>query len=145
MARADRLERLEARRLHAEAEYRATLLDALRATAAGQWGLFGHNEWQGRSYRPPAVLADLCELGEAIDEMRVSLSLEPFGLHHEFLAARGRRQSSSEVGEPRQAQAWLDRLMQGGAGQKERAPRQSPERPLNFLLPDQPRLALIIA
>ncbi len=117
MARADRLARLDARRLDAEAEYLAMLLDALRTAAAGQWGLFGHNEWQGRSYRPPAVLADLCDLGEAIDEMREGLSLEPFALHHEFLAARGRRQSSSEVGEPRQAQAWLDRLKQDGAGQ----------------------------
>lgn len=117
MARADRLARLEARRLDAEAEYLAVLLDALRYTAAGQWGLFGHNEWQGRSYRPPAVLAELYEMGAAIDEMREGLSLEPFGLHHEFLAARGRRQSSSEVGEPKQAQAWLDRLLQDGVGQ----------------------------
>ena len=111
MARADRLERLDADRVHAEADYLAALIEALRVTAAGQWGLFGHKEWQGRSaYQEPAALAELNELAAQIDDMRERLFLEPFALHQEFLAARGRRASSSEVGEPKQARAWLERL-----------------------------------
>ena len=110
MARADRLERLDAQRVHAEADYLALLLEALRETAGGKWGLFGHNEWQGRAHLPPAVFGELCELGEAIDDMRERLFLDPFALHHEFLAARGRRKSPSDVGEPKQAREWLDRL-----------------------------------
>ncbi len=111
MARADRLERLDAHRLDTEADYLATLIEALRITAAGQWGLFGHKEWQGRAaYQAPPALAALDELAEAIDDMRERLFIAPFTLHQEFLAARGRRQSSSEVGEPKQARAWLERL-----------------------------------
>lgn len=115
MARADRLERLDAQRVHAEADYLAMLLDALRETAAGKWGLFGHNEWQGRAHLPPAVFGELCELGDAIDDMRERLFLDPFALHQEFLAARGRRKSSSDVGEPKQARQWLEQLSTGNS------------------------------
>lgn len=108
MARADRLERLDAQRLALEAEYREFLTEALRATAGGRWGLFGHNEQPGKG-SPPAEVEHLLELGEAIASMRERLMLEPFALHGEFLASRGRVKSDA-VGEPKQAQAWLDRL-----------------------------------
>ena len=63
--------------------------------------------------RTRAVMAPtydlLCELGDAIDRARERLSLPPYDLHREYLASRG-RPSPSAVGEPRQAQQWLDRL-----------------------------------
>lgn len=109
MARADRLERLDAQRIALEAEYLVSLTEALRATAAGKWGLFGHNEQPGKTANVPAEVENLLELGEAIASMRERLMLEPFALHGKFLASRGKVKSDA-VGEPKQAQAWLDRL-----------------------------------
>jgi hypothetical protein len=109
MAKADRLERLDARRADLEAEYAEALVAALRVTAAGKWGLFGHNADKASRAAAAPVIENMTELGEAIDGMRETLFLEPFGLHREFLASRGPVDSQS-VGEPKQAQAWLDRL-----------------------------------
>jgi hypothetical protein len=107
MARADRLERLDAQREALEAEYLAALTEALQATAAGRWGLFGH--YESKAAKLPAEVENLIELGEAIGSMRERLMLEPFALHGKFLASRGKVKSDA-VGEPKQAQAWLDRL-----------------------------------
>jgi hypothetical protein len=109
MAKADRLERLDIRRGELEAEYLETLIAALQVTAAGVWGLFNHNQdrWTRANVAP--VVENLCELGGTIDNLREQLSLEAFGLHQEFLASRG-PVASSAVGEPKQAQAWLEKL-----------------------------------
>ena len=107
MARADRLERLDAQRLALEADYLACLTTALRATAAGRWGMFDHNARAGRSGDLPAEVTELLELGQAINDMRERLMLEDFALHDQFLAAHGPVKSDA-VGEPKQAQAWLD-------------------------------------
>lgn len=109
MAKADRLERLDIRRNELEVEYRQALIDALRITAAGSWGLFDHKEDRFSRLKMAPVVTNLCELGEAIDQMRESLGLEAFALHQEFLAARG-PVKSSELGEPKRAQAWLEKL-----------------------------------
>lgn len=109
MAKIDRLARLDAQRIEMEAEYRAALVAALKRTAAGHWGLFDHHD----DRRTRAMMAPtfdlLCETADAIDRARERLSLPPFDLHREFLASRG-RPSPSAVGEPKQAQLWLDRL-----------------------------------
>ena len=109
LARADRLERLDAQRLELEGEYRESLIVALQAAAAGKWGLFGHAKQAGKAGGVPAEVIELIELGEAIDSMRERLMLEPFALHAEFLTSRGQVKADA-VGEPKQAQAWLDRL-----------------------------------
>lgn len=109
MAKADRLERLDARRAELEAEYESALIAALRETAAGSWGLFGHRKDRQAEARHAPVIAELTELGEAIDEMRGQLGIEPFALHRDFLASRG-PVASSAAGEPKQARAWLERL-----------------------------------
>ena len=114
MAKIDRLGRLDQRRVEMEAEYRVALIAALMRTAAGLWGLFDHHD----DRRTRAVMAPtfdlLCETADAIDRARERLSLPPFDLHREFLASRG-RPSPSALGEPRQAQQWLDRLASEGA------------------------------
>lgn len=110
MSRADRLERLDGRREELEAEYRLVLVDALRKTAAGSWGLFGHNNkdrWTQKIWAP--VITDLCGRGEEIDLIRDQLGLQPFALHEEFEASRGPVRSN-DPGEPKQAKAWLERL-----------------------------------
>ena len=61
------------------------------------------------------TLEHLTTLGEEIDAMRDTLFLEPFALHAQFLASRG-RVSAEAVGEPKQARAWLDRLAAEDAG-----------------------------
>jgi hypothetical protein len=109
MARADRLERLEARRVELEAEYTDALVAALQSTAAGTWGLFGHQQDRAAQARAEPILAELADLADTIDAAREQLFMEPFALHQEFLAARG-KVASNAVGEPKQARAWLDRL-----------------------------------
>lgn len=111
MAKADRLERLDVQRIALEAEYRETLIAALERTAAGHWGLFDHqSDRKTRAAVAPTVTA-LSDLADMIADMRDRLLMEPFTLHADFLAARG-AVSSSAVGEPKQARAWLDRLAQ---------------------------------
>ncbi len=109
MAKADRLERLDTRRIELEAEYRAALIAALERTAAGKWGLFDHQRDRHARAAVRPTLDHLTELAEEIDAARDRLQLEPFALHAEFLAARG-PVGPSAVGEPKQAQAWLARL-----------------------------------
>ena len=109
MAKADRLEQLDSRRLDLEAEYREQLVAALRVTAAGKWGLFDHNgDRRTRAVIAP-VIDSLTETAAAIDKIRWQLALPTFELHHQFLQSRG-SVKSHDVGEPKQAQAWLDRL-----------------------------------
>jgi hypothetical protein len=111
MAKADRLERLDERRIELEAEYRAALIAALEKTAAGSWGLFDHKPDRVARAAIAPTIANLDDLGQAIDGMRGQLGLEIFALHQEFLASRG-PVSPSAVGEPKQARAWLDRLVE---------------------------------
>ncbi|KMS60122.1 hypothetical protein V474_00065 [Novosphingobium barchaimii LL02] len=113
MAKADRLERLDTLRASLEEDYLAALIAALRVTASGKWGLFGHNaDRAARAAAAPTIEA-LTELGEEIDAAREQLFMEPFELHQQFLASRGPVDAQS-VGEPKQAQAWLAKLTAAG-------------------------------
>ena len=114
MAKADRLDRLDTRRLELEAEYTEKLVDALRVTASGKWGLFGHKEDRASRAAIAPFIEQLAEIGEAVDKAREQLLMPPFELQQEFLASRG-PVSSQAVGEPKQAQAWLDRLVGAAA------------------------------
>lgn len=116
MAKADRLARLDARRAELEAEYMAALVAALRTTAAGKWGLFDHkgDRWTRAAFAP--VVDNLNELGETIDAARDQLGLPPYGDHWQFVASRG-PVGPEAMGEPKQAQAWLDRLAKTAAAQ----------------------------
>ena len=109
MAKADRLERMDARRAELEAEYHDVLHAALTTAAAGTWGLFDHKPDRAARARTAQVIAELSELAAEIDERREALMMDPFTLHHDFIAARGPVPSNA-LGEPKQAQAWLDRL-----------------------------------
>lgn len=112
MAKADRLARLDVLRAELEIEYTDALIAALRTTASGKWGLFDHkNDRSARAAAAP-VVKNLNELGQAIDEARDQLGLLRFELHQQFLASRG-PVAPQAVGEPKQAQAWLDRLAAG--------------------------------
>lgn len=109
MAKADRLEAFDLRRAELEAEYIAALTAALRQTASGTWGLFDHLEDRSARAKIAPVIENLDDLAQEIDRLRARLDLAPFALHDEFTASRG-RVSAHAVGEPKQAQAWLDRL-----------------------------------
>lgn len=109
MAKADRLERIDIRRAELEEEYQAALVTALQTTAAGSWGLFGHKQDRAAVAKWAPVVAELCDIGQAIDKLRGDLGLERFALHREFEAARG-PVASTAPGEPKQAREWLDRL-----------------------------------
>ena len=103
------MERLDVRREEVEAEYRDTLIAALRVAAAGRWGLFDHQQDRHARAKAAPMLAELNDLAETIDDMREKLGMEAFALHAEFLAARGPVRSDA-VGEPKKAAAWLQRL-----------------------------------
>lgn len=109
MAKADRLERLDDRRAELERDYEAALIAALQRVAAGGWGLFDHQQDKHARKKWAPTVTELCDLGQEIDRMRDTLGLEPFALHAEFEASRG-PVASTAPGEPKQAQAWLDRL-----------------------------------
>lgn len=117
MAKADRLARLDDLRLGQETDYRTALIEALRRTAAGKWGLFDHQADRKVRAAIAPVIDHLEELGDAIDAARDQLGLPPFELRQQFLKSRG-PVGPQAMGEPRQAQAWLDRLAaeDGAAG-----------------------------
>lgn len=109
MAKADRLAKLDEHRIELEADYRAALIKALEVTAAGRWGLFGHNDHLANRAAAAPMVAELTELGNDINAMRERLSMPPFDLHAEFLASRG-KVGAHAVGEPKQALQWLQKL-----------------------------------
>ena len=109
MAKADRLERLDARRAYLESDYRAALIAALQVCASGKWGLFDHTTDRIIRAGIEPTITELTELAEEIDAAREALFMEPFALHGEFMAARG-PVSPQSVGEPKQARAWLERM-----------------------------------
>jgi hypothetical protein len=109
MAKADRLARLDIRRMDLETEYTAALIEALQRAASGKFGLFGHGGDRHSREAVAPVIENLTELGEAIDRAREQLAMPRFDLHKQFLASRG-PVGPQAVGETRQAQAWLDRL-----------------------------------
>lgn len=105
----DRTERVSRRLDELEREYVAVLTRALNDCADGRWGLFGHNEHL-RSYGAPAELAELRDLARAINRLRAQSGDVLYPLHEEFEAARGRT-DANDPGEPKQAKAWLKRLL----------------------------------
>ena len=108
MSKADKLaERIN----QLEAEYRSLLLNALRECAAGRWGLFGHNEHL-HPRGTPEVVEQLADLARVVDSARLRVDLEPFQLHRQFQAARGRAPANA-VGEPKLALTWLTELGEG--------------------------------
>jgi hypothetical protein len=113
VSRADRLERLDGQRLASETEFADLLIAALRETALGSWGLFGHNSDKFSRKLWDSRVNELTELGQQIETMRATLGLAQFALFAEFLASRG-PVASNAPGEPKQAKAWLARL---GVGQ----------------------------
>ncbi|MEY2943378.1 MAG: hypothetical protein RLY97_1392 [Pseudomonadota bacterium] len=110
MARADRLDRLDRRRVDLEAEYQAALIAALERCAAGAWGLFGHSNDKAMRAKWAPVIAELTQMGADIADMRAQLAMDDYALHPEFLASRG-PVASNAMGEPKQAQAWLARIV----------------------------------
>ena len=113
MSKADRLERLDARRSALEMDYKTTLIDALRTTAAGKWGLFDHNGDRATRAAIAPTIIELQEMGEEIDRAREILFMPPFELQRQFLDSRG-PVGPQAVGEPKQARAWLDRFASAG-------------------------------
>jgi hypothetical protein len=118
VAKADRLERLDIRRADMEADYLRLLVSALQRSAAGSWGLFGHNQDRPSLAKWAKAVEHLCDLGQDIDKIRDALGLEAFALHQEFEASRG-AVASTAPGEPKQAREWLARLgipLESGSG-----------------------------
>lgn len=108
----DKAERLAEQVGKMEREYRSILTRALTDCAAGHWGIFGHNEHL-RAGGAPAELDELRDLAQTIDRQRARIGEGPFQLHQQFEAARGPADPNAP-GEPKQAQAWLQRLERGG-------------------------------
>lgn len=110
MAKADRLARLDVRRMELEEEYTEALIAALRHTASGKPGLFGHGGDRSTRAAAAPVVDSLTTTGEEIDHAREQLGMDRFDLNKQFLASRG-PVGPQAVGETKQAKAWLDRLV----------------------------------
>ena len=109
--RTQRNERVARELASLEQDFRAKLLLALEKCANGQWGLFGHNDHlpgAERWNRDPGV-AELLELGAAIEDIRHRLRLEPNVLFAQLQSLRGRAESNAP-GESKKALAWLAEL-----------------------------------
>jgi hypothetical protein len=104
----DRRERVSHQADELERDYLAVFSKALHDCAAGQWGLFGHNEHLP-SYKAPHELTELRELAQAINRLRARNGDGRFPLHEAFEAVRGRG-DANDPGESKQAAAWLKRL-----------------------------------
>jgi hypothetical protein len=110
-------------KLHQELEYLQTafqqlLLKALRACAAGGWGLFGQNDHSEGVLYPRRSAGrneadQLLALGKEITDLEVQLGLtERNRLFKRFLAYRMRR-GSNDLGEPKLAKKFLEELAEG--------------------------------
>lgn len=100
---------MENLRLDLEAEYRAALIAALEGAASGMRGLLDPAVDKATRAKAAPVLDDLAEQAAQIDDLREKLDMGPFDLHRDFLARR-RPAKAHEVGEAKQARAWLDVL-----------------------------------
>jgi hypothetical protein len=108
MARADRLERLESQREEAEAEYRDALIAALRVTAAGQWGLFDHQQDRHARAKAAPMVAQLDELADTVNDLREKLGMEEFALHAEFWPRAARCALTLWASRRRRRPGWLN-------------------------------------
>ncbi|HRO32556.1 MAG TPA: hypothetical protein PLQ03_04005 [Brevundimonas sp.] len=107
-----RHDRTEIRLAALEAEYRSLLIPALRACAAGRWGLLNDVDPADpvmARLRPPEAEA-LEALGDRIASLRLTLGVaEAFPLHQRLMHERGLR-GDNIPGEPRRARLWLTEL-----------------------------------
>lgn len=100
--------RISRRIEHLEEEYRSSLASALSECVGGRWGLFGQNEHL-TTREHTERLDGLRELAEEINALRKRIGEVPYPLHEEFEAARG-RDDPHQLGEPKLAELWLERL-----------------------------------
>jgi hypothetical protein len=120
VSRATRRDKAEGELEHLENRFRERLIAALRACAAGQWGLFGQNDagYQRRLGRNAgrfisAEARELLELGEEIDALRTSLGFSDRNALYARLKSYRRLRPASAPGEPRLAQEFLAELDAG--------------------------------
>jgi hypothetical protein len=114
--RQKRQEKLEQELALLEAEFRETLIVALRSCAEGRWGLFDKNDkvdlpdhLRMRFYADSGAQT-LDALAAEIAQIRLALGItEPFALQARLLENRGRK-SENDLGESRLASLWLQEL-----------------------------------
>jgi hypothetical protein len=114
--RGSRQEKIERELAVAEADFLSKLLAALKRCAAGQWGLFDQNDHVDLPQRmvdqayEQSGARELMDLGREIQAFRTRLGIaEPFPLFARLLELRSRK-TSNDLGEAKQAQAWLKEL-----------------------------------
>jgi hypothetical protein len=113
-----------------ELAFEEQLIEALRACAAGHWGLFGQNdEALQRAFTPkvaarliPTDAQELLAMGSKIEQLRGELGYATgFPLYERFEAARSMR-GSNTFGEPKLAQQLLDELETPAGGRHRENP-----------------------
>ncbi len=121
MSRATRRDKAEGELEHLEARFWERLIVALRACAAGQWGLFGQNDAAykrafGRNAvrTIPAEVGELLELGDEIDALRSSLGFPDGNALYARLKSYRKRPAANASAEPRLARQLLAALEADG-------------------------------
>jgi hypothetical protein len=114
VSRARRREKAEGELDHLEARFCERLIAALRACAAGQWGLFGQHDGAGarafgrNAFRlRPSAVSELLVLGDEIDALRSSLGFPDGNAMYASLKSYRRMRKESAPDEPRLAQQFL--------------------------------------
>jgi hypothetical protein len=117
MSRASRRAKAESELEHLEARFRERLVGALRACAAGHWGLFGQNDRADQRaldrnafHARPADVAELLALGGEIDALRSALGFSDGSALYARLKSFRRLRTENAPGEPRLAQQFLAEL-----------------------------------
>jgi hypothetical protein len=116
MSRTSRQQRLVTRLHSRESDFQATLIEELRACAAGEWGMFGQNEGAyatlgGRTRKlVSSVEKDLLARATEIERLRDELGhTEPFPLSRRYREYRDMR-GPNAPGEPKLAKLFLQEL-----------------------------------
>lgn len=107
MSRASRRAACEKELATLEAKFSAQLVDALRKSAAGRWGLFGPGE--ALVYNPRTWVKEinaLRDLGGEIEALRAKLGHGSFPLNQRYLHFSKRR-GPNDPGDPKLAAEFL--------------------------------------
>ena len=115
--KAQRLGKLEQQRQSLERDFRDAQVEALKGCAGGRWCLFERNKGllpahlEAR-YLPESV-ARMDDLGEQVAQARVSLGYTELPELVRLRELRRAAHAGNALGEPRQAQVWLDEIAKG--------------------------------
>jgi len=112
--KAQRFEKLEQQRQSLERDFHDALVEALKECAGGRWGLFERNKGRLSAHLEtrylPKSVERVDDLGEQVAHARVSLGYTELPELVRLRELRRVAHAGNALGEPSQAQVWLDEI-----------------------------------